>query len=306
MNISYLTYEEIDKSKWDTCVANSVNRLIYGFSFYLDNMATNWDGLVLNDYEAVMPLTWRKKIGIKYLYQPSFVQQGGIFSNARLAADVINRFIEDSAKHFKFAEISLNYKNDVIGLPLQVEQRKRSNYVLALESYENVFQNYDHSFRKSLRRTEKFKMKYEKSEDYPTVIKLFEKLYGDRLSSFTTNDYKNFEAVCHVLQKQDKVITRIVFDPGQRMLAALVLLKDGSRLYNLLSCITGIGKKFAANDFLYDKIIEEFSGQGLLLDLEGSDVQGIANYYKKLNPVLQPYHFIKYNELHPILKVFKK
>lgn len=41
-------------------------------------MAKNWDALVLNDYEAVMPLTWNKKYGICYLYQPPFTACLGI------------------------------------------------------------------------------------------------------------------------------------------------------------------------------------------------------------------------------------
>ncbi len=42
--------------------------------------AGQWDALVLDDYQAVMPLTWRSKFGIRYLYQPAFTQQTGIFS----------------------------------------------------------------------------------------------------------------------------------------------------------------------------------------------------------------------------------
>ena len=57
--------------KWDNCITNAPNGLIYGYSFYLDHMAKQWDALVLNDYEAVMPLTWNKKYGIN-LFIPAF------------------------------------------------------------------------------------------------------------------------------------------------------------------------------------------------------------------------------------------
>ena len=53
--------EKIDREKWDACVSNSHNPLIYARSFYLDHISDNWSGLVLNDYEAVMPICWRKK-----------------------------------------------------------------------------------------------------------------------------------------------------------------------------------------------------------------------------------------------------
>ena len=48
------------------------NGLIYAYSFYLDTMAKHWDAFILNDYEAVMPLTWNKKYGITYYYTSPF------------------------------------------------------------------------------------------------------------------------------------------------------------------------------------------------------------------------------------------
>src|SRR5688572_10861129 len=78
-HIRFVPYKEIDFTKWDNCIATASNGLIYGYSYYLDHMAKQWDGLVLNDYEAVMPLIWRKKYGILYCYQPPFTQQCGWF-----------------------------------------------------------------------------------------------------------------------------------------------------------------------------------------------------------------------------------
>jgi hypothetical protein len=77
-------------------------------------------------------------------------------------------------------------------------------------------------------------------------------------------------------------------------------------LYNICGCITSEGKSLRANDFLYDKIIEEFAGSELILDFEGSDIKGIAGFYKKFNPISQPYPFVKFNQLHPLIKMFKK
>src|SRR5207249_10207965 len=77
--IKYLLHNEIDKTKWDKCIDEAGNGLSYGYSFYLDHLAKHWDGLVLNNYEAIMPLTWNKKFGIHYLYQPRFTENLGIF-----------------------------------------------------------------------------------------------------------------------------------------------------------------------------------------------------------------------------------
>ncbi|HSQ44739.1 MAG TPA: hypothetical protein VLM16_07060, partial [Ginsengibacter sp.] len=81
MKISYLPQANIDKQKWDRCIDAAPNGLIYAYSFYLDAMSKNWDALILNDYEIVMPLTWNKKYGVYYLYQPFFTKALGIFGN---------------------------------------------------------------------------------------------------------------------------------------------------------------------------------------------------------------------------------
>ena len=78
-NIRYCRRCDIDTIKWDKCIEESDNSLIYAQSFYLDRMVVKWDALVLNDYEAVMPLMWNRKYGFYYLYQPYFIHSLGVF-----------------------------------------------------------------------------------------------------------------------------------------------------------------------------------------------------------------------------------
>ena len=73
--IQYLRHGQIDKTKWDACIESSSNGLVYGYSFYLDQMAGNWEALVMDDYKIGMPLTARKKYGIQYLAQPFLAAQ---------------------------------------------------------------------------------------------------------------------------------------------------------------------------------------------------------------------------------------
>ena len=92
MEIHYLTYQQIIKTKWDACIDKADNGLIYAYSFYLDAMAKHWDALVMNDYEAVMPLTWNKKYSIHYLYQPPFTACLGVFGKLLTAETVTNSY----------------------------------------------------------------------------------------------------------------------------------------------------------------------------------------------------------------------
>lgn len=307
MSITYLPYKEIDKKKWDNCIEQAVNGLIYGKSFYLDTMSDNWHALVLNDYEAVMPLTWKNKWGVRYLYQPAFIQQSGIFYTTKLTDVEVRSFIALALQKFNFAEITLNFSNN-IQLPddaLQIQQR--SNFILDLNRpYEALYENYDPSFTKSLRRIKKFEMDYFESVNYERIIELYKNLYSKRLPYIPEKSYTLLTAACKKLSSENKVIVRHVRNASSLLLASVVLLKDNNRLYNIISCITNEGKKVEANYFLYDRIIHEFANTAMLLDFEGSDVAGIAAFYEKFNPVNQSYPFVKWNNLPPFVKLFKR
>src|SRR5690348_11211121 len=108
--IQYLKNDQINKQLWDECIDKTDNGLIYAYSFYLDQMADNWDALVLNNYEAVMPLPWRKKFGIYYLYQPFLTAQLGLFGNA-ISGELLQKFLQAIPSKFRLWEFSLNHQN---------------------------------------------------------------------------------------------------------------------------------------------------------------------------------------------------
>ncbi|MDB5281233.1 MAG: family N-acetyltransferase, partial [Bacteroidota bacterium] len=106
-HLSYVKRGKIDEQKWNALITDSANSLPYGFSWYLDAICT-WDALVLNDYEAVMPLPWLRKFGFKALYQPYYCQQLGFFSKKELSPAVMVDFIERAMKEFSYLNINLN------------------------------------------------------------------------------------------------------------------------------------------------------------------------------------------------------
>ena len=100
--INYLTNEQIDKSRWDDCVAHAVNGNVYAFSWYLDIVHPEWEALVEmidGNYVTIMPITKKKKYLINYLCQPFFVQQLGVFSRQPITEETTVAFLTKTT-HF--------------------------------------------------------------------------------------------------------------------------------------------------------------------------------------------------------------
>lgn len=300
MDIRIVPYNKIDKIKWDFCIQNCENGLIYSTSAFLDAMSANWDAIIAGDYEAVMPLTWKRKFTVKYLYQPAFIQQNGIIGN-NVDVSLTTAFLNLTFTAFSFAEFTLNYKNiinpeavDILGM--------RNNYVLHLTpGAEKQLNEY---VLKRVRRAEKNNLSYRISTDIDHAIDLYKNLYHNRLPSFTDEDFENFLKLCTTGSLN--VIVRHIHGNRGSVVAVALLLQDKKRIYNIVSCITPEGKKLLANYFLYYKLIEEFSSTGLILDFEGSDIPGIAYFYKKFADANEQYPFVKINRLPAPLKLFKK
>ena len=61
--IGYLKNEEIDRSKWDACLAEIPGVKPYAWSWYLDIMAPGWNALIDDDYNSLFPLPCFRKFG---------------------------------------------------------------------------------------------------------------------------------------------------------------------------------------------------------------------------------------------------
>ncbi|MDP4283458.1 MAG: GNAT family N-acetyltransferase [Bacteroidota bacterium] len=292
MKITYVQHANIDIEKWDYCIESAANGLIYAYSYYLDAMSKNWDALVMNDYEAVMPLTWNRKLGISYLRQPAFTQQLGIFGNLLITEKIVNEFTNKASELFPFAEINLNYANENIDTG-----NKKCNLVLDLN---NPFIEIEKSFKKDLikniKKAKRSHLIYEATEEIETAIESYIRAYSARFHT-SEKDYPDFLQLCFLLKSKGQIFVRKVTSKNKQLLAIAIFLKDRKRIYNIMSTTFPEGRNREANHFLLYQLIKEFSEHHLILDFEGSEIPSIQSFYKKFGAIEQPYPFVKINKL---------
>lgn len=302
-NIQYLPQQKIDKTKWDKCIEKASNGLVYGYSFYLDMMARQWDGLVLNDYEAVMPLTWNKKYGIHYLYQPFLCAQLGLFGN-NSNPEMLAAFLKTIPSKFKYWDIFLNHQNV---FPVKdFNLYERSNYILGLEkSYDELYKGYRENIQRNIRKAEQVGCRVIKNFEAEKVIELALQQMGDH-NKETTENTEKFRRLYQYLHRRQQAISYGIVSPGNELWASCIFFFSHNRAYYILVGNHPDGRTIGASHALIDAFIKDYAGKNLLLDFEGSDIRNLAFFYSSFGAVEEKYAAIRLNRLPFYLKWMKK
>jgi hypothetical protein len=301
-NIKYLSHHEVDTTKWDGCVGEADNGLIYGYSFYLDHMADHWDALVLNDYESVMPLTWRKKYGIYYLYQPFLCAQLGIFGK-NIDAEISNAFLKTIPSKFKYWDIYLNHRNIIHLKDFNISLR--DNFVLDLASpYDELYKNYRENIQRNIKKALQFNCIAHTNFPVEQVIELTRQ-HGKGHSN-QKHDFEQFRKLYYLLYERKQAITYGVFSASHELLSSCVFFFSNNRAYYILVGNHPNGRTMGSSHALIDAFIKDHAGKNLLLDFEGSDIRNLAHFYSGFGAADEQYAAIRVNDLPWYLKWLKK
>jgi hypothetical protein len=301
-HIQYLSQAQIDKKKWDACLDKASNGLIYGYSFYLDHMAPHWDALVLNDYEAVMPLTWNKKYGIHYLHQPFLTAQLGVFGNA-IDAPLTASFLQTVPSKFRYWDIYLNHWNrfslDTFDL------YERSNYVLPLgKPYTELYNAYRENIQRNTRKALQAGCTVQKDFGVDKVIELALQQMRQH-SRESGENVERFRKLYHFLHTKQMAVTYGI-SLNDELLASCVFFFSHNRAYYILVGNHPNGKTIGASHALIDAFIKDHAGKNMLLDFEGSDIRNLAFFYSSFGAVEEKYAGVKLNRLPFYMKWLKK
>lgn len=300
--IQIIPAAQIDRIKWDRCVRESNHGLIYSFTDYLNSMAENWHGLVIDDYTAVMALPWKTKLGIRYGYMPAFMQQSGIIGDI---GDIDLTKVFDAIHGFlSFADIHFNYANTSFQNILPVITR--TNLVIDLtQDFNSIRSAYKNDLRENIKKAEILQLDYTPA-DIEAAVSSYHLHYSKRIPHIQKNDYRNFLQLCRLLEAKGQCLARSVSAKDGILLATAIFLKDEKRIYNIMNTTLPQGRDMEANHFLLDRVISEFAGQPLLFDFEGSELPGVQAFYKKFGGVNQPYFHYHYNGLPWPLRLLKR
>lgn len=291
--LKYLRHSEIDYEKWDRCINEASNSRIYAVSWYLDRTAVIWDALVWGNYEFVMPVPVKKKFGIKYIFQPIYSQQLGIFPAP--ASEIATEFYNEIVRRFRYADLQLNACN----LPPKnlngAQFFRRENFLLLLGTDYNLLSSgFSKNTHRNIAKANNSRLSY---------------VEGVRLEDFLALKQKNMVVKLHqaVFQKLKSIIAYSqykglgeivgVYSPGNVLCAAVFFLRWQNRIIYMNAVSTPEGKEMRAMFLLLDQFLKSITTKNLTLDFEGSMIPGVARFFEGFGATPETYFRMKVNRL---------
>lgn len=300
--IRFVKYADIDKSRWDECIEKAINGKIYGYSWYLDIVCREWNALIEDDYSAVFPLPSGRKFFIRYIYQPFFTQQLGVFSRAHLTSAVVKEFVDCLPKRFKYLDLNLNTLNKANELSCRLIPQR--NYELDLIfPYPGLVQNYAQNTRRNIKRALQTGISLSFSPTPEDIVQLFRKNRGKHLLHLSEKEYAILLRL--VYSSLNRGIAEVIgaYTGQNELCAGAIFVRSHGKAIFLFSAVNAEARANGAMSLIIDLFIRQNAGNKLTLDFEGSNDPDLARFYKSFGASELTYQRIILSKLPRVMEI---
>jgi hypothetical protein len=274
----YVKHTDIDFQKWDKCIKKSVNGSIYGYSWYLNIVSEDWDAIIDDKYETVMPVTFQRFLGCNILLQPPFASNLGVYSTKVLDSKMVDNFVHVLTEKFRFININLNKYNKATGSFFKI--KRDIVYELDLiPSYQRISSSYNSIINQNLMEARNNKITIVQGMNSNDLVRL----YLRNKSIIWKVVFRK-----HVNKIRMLISTAIKYRVGQiygaytaenNLCAAGFFVWSHQKVFFLFLGLNKTGKKQFALEALIDEFIKLHSEQNLTLRFEYSSRNKYSSIY---------------------------
>jgi Acetyltransferase (GNAT) domain len=311
--LRFLARSDIDTVAWDACVTASANRILYGYSWYLnavtDTPSWDWVGLVMigetNTYRAVMPVPLRRKFvaGIAYdwvVHQPLFCQFLDVFSPDPTVDPT--PFLNAVQQRYRYGSSLCLRFNPHLSIGLD-EVLDRATHVLDLSvSYETIYLNYTRDRKLNLRRGLHYGWSVIDSTDPEPLLTLFRNHHADDIDGGVGDwAYTILRGLIQTLLKRGLAMIRYA-RKNDRIEAGALFVREGHRIIYLFNAASEVGRRGNARTLLIHQVIRDNTGHSgandpLIFDFESPQKTSVVDFYRSFGAMAQPFRDVRWNRL---------
>jgi hypothetical protein len=300
--IAYLGNGDIDRSRWDACLAEVPGIKPYAWSWYLDIMAPGWEALVDDDYGSLFPLPRSRKLGFNYLATPVFLQQLGLFTPDGDRQKIAAEFIAFIPELYRL--IDLNIGQEV--RPPGYTVTPRYNFELRLdEPYETVWFNYMSDCRRNINIARRYPQEIVDDVRPQEVISLFRNNIGKRAGVIRDASYSRLHGLMDHCIHNGRGRILGVRSPKGKLLWGMFVIDTPGRITLLFTAGSRKSREIRTAYLVIDHIIKTNAATGTVVDFAGSSVPSIAIFMKSFGGEQTTYWRLYRNTLPWPARLFK-
>ena len=300
--ITWMQHADIDMAAWDSRLEACANASWYGSSSTLEAAAPQWDALVDEETGAQMPLPWRRKFGIRYLFQPFLIQHLGPFS-PKPSPQEASSFLQALPEPYRYADIQLGSSAGPAVPGVRTEER--TNLVLHLDHAAEVIRaSYSTNHRRSLRKAEQIGIQVEADVGSDEVVMFLERSEQFQRWGINAAQRATLRRLLRTTEMEGTGFGRMVRDEGTPVAAAW-FARFGSRIIFLKGMSSERGRELRAMHALIDNVVAEHAGSGMVLDFAGGNDPQLARFYSGFGAGSVVYLRALMNRLPPLIRRMK-
>jgi hypothetical protein len=271
LKIRKIKRKDLDEEKYAQSLRAAFNYRIYAEAWYLDALTHHkWECLVLGDYEVIMPIPLQFKFGFKFVTQPIYCQQLGVFYQEEISKELFHQF-EEKLHQYRVRAYHFNEENTEA---FQPKGEKRTNFILDLNRpYEEIYKGFSKGTKWNLKQFEKSKEILVETDNFKELIEF--------KSSMSINSFSQ-EKLLKILkttEEKNALIAKVCYQE-EKIQAFGAFLKSQNRVIYINSSANEMGKKIGAPTGILNEIIRMNTNLPLIMDFEGSNLTPLYNFFK--------------------------
>ena len=306
--LKILPRHQIDATAWDACVAISRQRILYGYSWYLDAVLPSpswkWEGLVLTDeaerYQAVMPVPLRRKqiIGVTYewvVHQPFFCQFLSVFSRApTLNPEPFFQVIQQRFRYGSILNVAWQPTDSSVFDTLRVQTTLMLDLAVG---YEAICQHYTRDRKVNLRRAKRADWTVTESNNLEPLLNLFRENHADTIRGGVADwAYAMLRNLMSELHQRGLATLRYAIY-NEQIEAGALFAHEGNRIIYLFNAASAVGRQGNARTLLIDQMIREKAGNPVIFDFESPEKLSIREFYRSFGAIEEPFWTMRWSRL---------
>ncbi|KXK38514.1 MAG: hypothetical protein J5I52_01520 [Saprospiraceae bacterium] len=274
----------LDTDKYTQTLAKAQNHRIYAEYWYMDVVTGgNWECIVYGDYEVVMPIPLQYKFGIKWVAQPMYCQQLGVFYNQDMDEELF-RIFEKQLHQYRVRSYHFNEDNTTA---FQPKGTLKVNHLLDLRPDFNTLSSaFKRDRKKDLRRHQGTGLQLVQSAEIDLFFSLFKQDY-QQIAGLMDEELTRY--YLKMIQNQGRLVGFELQDASNKPLAVSILIDAHERLILMFSARNKATEPKGGFAWMISEVIRWYSGKEKKLDFEGSSIEGIAAFNESFGAEKQFY-----------------